>query len=225
MKYEYLLLNFAIVLGPLAMSFEKQIRFVAKWRHAFTAIVVVAIPYLIWDASVTGRHWWFNERYTLPFRVAGLPVEECFFFFTVPFACLFVWEVVAHYFRTRTIARMQLMRAALYFLPLPGIMLFAAGKEYTGLVLVFLGTAALLDRAMRTDLLLQSRLWIFLAGVLALVLIFNTYLTWRPVVVYAGQYQLGFRIGTIPIEDFVYGISHQLAVVIVYEKLKGRRRA
>jgi lycopene cyclase domain-containing protein len=82
-KYEYIFLNLIILTGPLVMSFEKQIRFVSKWRHAFPAILIVAIPYLIWDASVTGRHWWFNERYTLDFRLAGLPLEEWLFFFTV----------------------------------------------------------------------------------------------------------------------------------------------
>jgi lycopene cyclase domain-containing protein len=224
-KYEYLLLNFAILLGPLAMSFEKQIRFVAKWRHALPAILIVAVPYLIWDASVTGRHWWFNERYTLDFRLAGLPVEEWLFFFTVPFAGLFVWEVIAHYFPKRTMPRLQSIRAALCFLPLPGIMLFAAGKEYTGLVLIFLGAVMALDRALNTHLVLQNRGLIYLAAVLIFILIFNTYLTWRPVVLYDERYQLGIRLGTIPVEDFGYGISHLLLAAIVYEKLRGRCNA
>jgi lycopene cyclase domain-containing protein len=76
MKFEYLILNLLIVAGPLALSFEKKMRFVAKWRHAFPVIIVIAIPFLIWDAMVTGRHWWFNENYTLDFRVMGLPMRN-----------------------------------------------------------------------------------------------------------------------------------------------------
>jgi lycopene cyclase domain-containing protein len=224
-KYEYLFLNLTILIGPLAMSFEKQIRFITKWRHAFPAILIVAVPYLVWDASVTGRHWWFNQRYTLDFRLAGLPLEEWLFFFTVPFAGLFVWEVTAHYFPKREISFLQRARAALYFLPLPGAVLFAFGKEYTGLMLVFLGAAAILDRALNSSIFLQQRLLTYLACIFILIMMFNTYLTWRPVVLYGEQYQLGVRLGTIPVEDFGYGISHLLLAAIVYEKLKGLRNA
>lgn len=220
MKFEYLLLNLLIFIGPLVMSFEKQVRFAAKWRHAFPAIFLAAIPFLIWDAAVTGRHWWFNERYTLDFRVAGLPVEECLFFLTVPFAGLFVWEVSGFYFADKYLVFMRRVAYALRLLPLFGIAAFLGGKEYTGLMLIALGVSAILDRLLQTNLFLRRRLLTNLACVLILTLVFNSYLTWRPIVLYDKAYQLGVRIGTIPIEDFGYGISLILIATIFYEALK-----
>ncbi|MGH7601167.1 MAG: lycopene cyclase domain-containing protein, partial [bacterium] len=164
MKFEYLLLNLLIVIGPLIMSFEKQIRFVAKWRYAFPAIFIAAVPYIIWDALVTSRHWWFNERYTLDFRLMKLPLEEWLFFVTVPFASLFVWETIAFHFSDKNLVTMRYVRRAFYILPLLGAFAFAGGKEYTGLMLIFLGAAAILDRTLKTNLFLCRRLLADLAG-------------------------------------------------------------
>jgi lycopene cyclase domain-containing protein len=217
-KFEYLLLNLLIFGGPFGMSFEKQVRFVTKWRYAFPAIFITAVPFLIWDAMAAGSHWWFNERYTLNWRLAGLPIEEWLFFITVPFAGLFVWEVVKFYFPDREIAVMNRIRYFIYPLQLLGLLIFAKGKEYTGLVLIVAGTVAILDRILKTNLLLRQQALIFLAIALLLILIFNSYLTWRPIVLYGEAYQLGLRIGTIPIEDFGYGLSLILLAAIFYEK-------
>lgn len=51
------------------------------------------------------------------------------------------------------------------------------------------------------------------------MLIFNGYLTARPVVMYDAAYQLDWRVGTIPIEDFIYGYALIVSVIVVYEKL------
>jgi len=220
-KAEYLLLNLIILAGPLLMSFERQIHFVDKWRYAWPAIIMVSIPYLIWDSLVTGAHWWFNEKYTLDFRLAGLPMEEWLFFFTVPFAALFIWEVIGFYYRRdRDIAVMRPLRHALYPLQLLGLIFFAQGKEYTGLMLIFLGAAIIVDRILKTDLLLRTKFYIYLLTLIGVILVFNGYLTARPVVLYGEAYQLGWRIGTIPFEDFGYGISLVFWATILYEKLQ-----
>jgi len=220
-KAEYLLLNLIIFAGPLLMSFERQIHFVDKWRYAWPAIIIVAIPYLIWDSLVTGAHWWFNEKYTLDFRLAGLPIEEWLFFFTVPFAALFIWEVIGFYYRRdRKLSMPKRLRYALYSLQLFGLLFFVNGKEYTGLMLIFLGGAIIVDRVLKTRLLWRTKFFVYLAVLIGVILIFNGYLTWRPVVLYGEAYQVGFRLGTIPIEDFGYGISLVFLNTIFYEKFK-----
>lgn len=221
MKAEYLLLNLLILAGPLLLSFERQIHFVERWRYAAPAMLIVAVPYLIWDALVTGTHWWFNEKYTLDFRLAGLPLEEWLFFFTVPFAALFIWEVIGfHYHRDREIAAMRTWRYALYPLQLLGLIFWINGKEYTGLMLIFLGAAVIGDRVLKTNLLLRSRFLIYLLAIVGCIFVFNGYLTWRPVVLYGEAVQLGFRLGTIPLEDFGYGLSLIFLNTIFYEKFK-----
>jgi len=208
--------------GPLVMSFEKNIFFFSKWRYALPAILIVAIPYIVWDALVTGSHWWFNEKYTLDFRLAGLPIEEWLFFVTVPFAALFIWEVIAYHFPNRRLEALRYLGYAFCLGALCGIFFFIAGREYTGLMFISLGAAAIVDLILKTHIFLQARLLIYLFAITALILVFNGYLTVRPVVFYGDSYQLGLRIGTIPVEDLGYGYSLILFATILYEKLKAR---
>ena len=58
------------------------------------------------------------------------------------------------------------------------------------------------------------------AIVTGLILVFNGYLTARPIVLYGEAYQSGYRILTIPIEDFGYGFTLMLFNTLLYEKLK-----
>lgn len=220
MQYEYLLLNCIIIAGPLALSFESKMRFITKWRFAFPAILLVAIPYLIWDAAVTGVHWRFNEAYTLDFRIAGLPIEEWLFFVTVPFAGIFIWESLRFNYANRVVDRLRFVRVMLYLCLPVGVLFFFTGKHYTGLMFIFLSAVAFFDHMLKTGLLTQRLLYIYLTIASALIVVFNGYLTARPVVLYDAQYQVGIKVGSIPIEDFGYGLSLLLLVTIFYEKFK-----
>ena len=92
MKIEYLLFNILIISGPLALSFDQRVRYVKHWRRALLASLFTLVPFVAWDALVSGRHWWFNHDFTLSLRILDLPLGEWLFFITVPFACLFIWE-------------------------------------------------------------------------------------------------------------------------------------
>lgn len=223
MNSEYLLFNLIIFAGPISQSFDRRVRYVRRWPLALAAAILSLIPFIIWDALVNGRHWWFSERFTLGARLAGLPIEEWLFFLSVPFACLFIWEIIIT-FRPKKVLRAMKRFGALLLLGLPaGAWVFASGKEYTGLVLMALAALFLADALLKTRILEDQRTLLLAAIVLGLTLIFNTYLTARPVVLYDPQYQLDLRIITIPVEDFIYGLTHVLLTVIFYERLKGNR--
>ncbi len=221
MKFEYLLFNLTVVLGPVASQFSRQIKSVSRWRLKLRVSVIVMIPYVIWDALVAGSHWQFNTAYTLDFRFFSLPIEEWLFFITVPFGCLLVWETLPQV--DRWLARLRSLRHIrnVLYAALPvGIWVFSTGKQYTGLVLCCFGFVGLMDMLLRTDLLLRPKTYLYLAIVAGLILVFNGYLTARPVVMYGEVYQMGYRIWTIPIEDFGYGFTMMLFNTMLYEKLK-----
>ncbi|MBC8233388.1 lycopene cyclase domain-containing protein [bacterium] len=221
MKYEYLLFNIIVIAGPVVFSFDRRVYYVSRWSMALLASVIVMIPYIIWDTMVTDSHWWFNEKYTLDFRLAGLPIGEWLFFITIPFACLFIWEIIVSYLKYRVIAKFKFFRILLLFDFPIGILIYITGKEYTALVLIFLGLSAFVDLFLKTDMLLQPRTYLYLAIITFLMMIFNGYLTFRPVILYGSSYQLGFRLGTIPLEDFGYGYTLILLCTMLFEKLKG----
>ncbi len=224
MKYEYLILIIAITAAPLSLSFDHKVNFRQYWRFVFPAILLVAVPFLIWDILVTGRHWWFNENFTSGIRILGLPLAEWLFFIVVPYACIFTWEVLRAYFGNRRFEEFLSLRSILsviFIFSSPFI--FYIGFEYTAIVSFFMGAVLILDVLFKKEIFLQSRTYRMMLLSVIMMLIFNGYLTARPVVLYDPAYQLDWRIVTIPVEDFFYGFTLIFLNIIIYEKLKGRQ--
>jgi len=222
MKSEYLIFNIIVITGPLIFGSIQRFYFLNRWRDVLISAIIIAIPFIIWDALVTDRHWMFNPQYTINFRLVHLPIGEWLFFLTVPSACLFTWEMIFKGSEGSRVKFAEIVRYGAFALPVFGVWIFLAGKEYTGIVLIFLALAIFLDHFFKTDLILQKRFYLYIAFIIFFTLIFNGYLTWRPVVLYGESYQLGFRIFTIPIEDFGYGIALLFMCTVLYERFKIR---
>ena len=206
MNYEYLIFNAIVISGP---AFFGSLKCCYIWNHLkpmLIAIAIPAIPFLLWDMFVTGTHWHFNPEYVSGIKIINLPIEEILFFITVPFACLFTWEMIIRRAKEKQID-LHGLRLLLYLALPAGIYFFSIGKQYTGLTLSFIFIANLVDQFLKTNLLFDKRFYFYLLLIVIFTLIFNGYLTWRPVVTYGVEYQLDFRIITIPVEDFFYGIS------------------
>ncbi len=222
MHAEYLIFNFIIISVPFVASFFRRTRFVHLWPQVFGAAILVLIPFITWDILVTGRHWWFNENYTMLLRILGLPLGEWHFFITVPFSCLFVWHMLPDSLDRTDIDPRWWRLVLLALMPL-SFVLWLTGKEYSALAALSMGLCPVIDLLLGTRYFQHRKTLVFLPIVVGLTLIFNSYLTWRPLVLYGVEYQLDIRIGTIPLEDFFYGMSHLSYCVIVYEWLKSRR--
>ncbi|MBN1780037.1 lycopene cyclase domain-containing protein [bacterium] len=226
MNSEYMILNGLIVSGPLILSFDQTVRYVRYWKHAMMSIVIIMLPFLVWDMAVTGRHWHFNPRFVLPVRILGLPVEEVAFFMTVPFACLFIWQIIVTHRSSETVRNGRLLACFCLAAILSAVFFLIAGKTYTGLVCAALGLTVILDRLLNTRILNQRRTGRYLLILTGLILVFNGYLTARPVVLYEPGAVTGIRIGTIPLEDFGYGFVLILCNTTIFERLKqGTRHA
>jgi lycopene cyclase domain-containing protein len=220
MAYEYILLNIIIISGPLILSFDRKVQYYCRWKTALIAILTVMIPFAVWDILVSGKHWWFNENYTLPFHLAGLPPGEWLFFISAPFAVLFIWEIIDKRMGNPVNPSYKSFKYFFMVLGLLGIVFLIIGKIYTGLTLLALGVTGLLDYLLGTEVLARKKIFLYLGILMVLTLIFNGYLTARPIVLYDYEYQLDWQIYTIPIEDFGYGLALILLNTILFEKLK-----
>ena len=168
------------------------------------AIVIPAIPFLLWDALVTGAHWHFNPLYVSGIKIINLPVEEILFFITVPFACLFTWEMIIRRAKEKQID-LQWLRLLLYFSLPAGIYFFLIGKQYTGLTLSFVFLANLVDQFLKVNLLFDKRFYFYLLLIVIFTLIFNGYLTWRPVVSTVSGISLISELSLFPLKIFSTG--------------------
>jgi lycopene cyclase domain-containing protein len=185
--------------------------------------MIAAIPFLIWDFVVTNRHWFFTEKYTLGIRIFSLPIEEIMFFFTVPFACLFTWQMVKKFSKsskfTETNKSKNLIVTLVLILILAGSFIsMIYKKEYTAISLLFISASILIDNKFGANIFTTKTFWIYFGFVSFFTLIFNGFLTWRPIVTYDDIYQLRFRIFTIPIEDFLFGYALMIFTTTIFEK-------
>lgn len=224
MAAEYLLFNLVVLAGPVAFGRCQPTSFHGRWRPALAAAITVAIPFIAWDVLVTGRHWFFNVAPTA-IRPLGLPLGEWAFFLSVPLACAFTWEMLTGGVDPAPARRTPVIWTSVGVLLAAGVAAWGRGLEYTAVACGALACAVALDTVGGGRIVRHRRFVLFAAVVLGFTAIFNGYLTGRPLVLYDARYQLDFRIGTIPIEDFVYGLALVVANVALFERVRDRMKA
>ena len=78
---------------PLVPAFRLQV--LKQPRRLLLTIVLAGTPFLLWDLWATHvGHWWFDDGQTLPWRVAGLPLEEIGVFVVIPVVSVLTLEGV-----------------------------------------------------------------------------------------------------------------------------------
>jgi lycopene cyclase domain-containing protein len=96
-------------------------------------------------------------------------------------------------------------------------------KEYTIAAIVSVALVILFDRILKTRLSSRPEFWAFIGVMFGFKLIFNGYLTWRPIVLYRKEFFLDVRLGTIPAEDFMFGFSMITLTIVLWEFIKKRQ--
>ncbi|MBX7206510.1 MAG: lycopene cyclase domain-containing protein [Bacteroidia bacterium] len=218
--YTYLLINIATVFFPLLFSFEKKMGFARLWKYLFPAMIVTGVVFIGWDILFTNRKIWeFNSNYILGFYFYNIPLEECLFFVTVPFACVFVYEVLRFYIKTDYFKKASL--------PLGWIVIFTLAT-FTFMHLQQLYTSV--SSLAACVLLLWNQLlfrkgwlgyfWLTYLVCLIPFFIVNGTLTSLPVVIYSSTYNSDIRVGSIPVEDFIFQLDLMMLLITIYEKCK-----
>jgi len=88
------MLAFCLV-GTLPLVPAFRLRVFQQPKRLVLTVVAAGTPFLVWDLYATGAgHWWFDAAQTLPWRVAGLPLEEIAFFVVIPLVTVLTYEAV-----------------------------------------------------------------------------------------------------------------------------------
>ena len=206
-KYLYLILLLFTLSYPLAQSFEHRIKYYTKWKKLVPAILAMMILFIPWDIWFTKIGvWQFNERYFLGLKMGHLPLEEWFFFILVPFACIFIYEVLNYFFPNQKPIKNEIAIAYIVAILLFTISFINFDKQYTFVCFLLCGIALLLSGIFK-PIWLSKFFRMFLVS-----------LTQEPVVIYNHDEILGIRILNIPIEDSIYNMLMLLIVVFFYER-------
>ncbi len=224
MNYLYLLINLFTISIPLIRSFEPRIHYYKNFKALFLGIAIAGTIFIVWDIIFTiNGIWGFNPRYLTGIEILHLPIEEWLFFITVPFASVFIYEVLNYFLRIdQTGKRKHPFGIGL------ALVLFLFGiihldKWYTSVTFLSTGVYLFyLSYFMKAEWL--SKFFRAYAVVLIPFLFVNGVLTGTgiedQIVWYNDAENLGIRIFTIPIEDSVYGMLLILINVHVLESFR-----
>jgi len=93
-------------------------------------------------------------------------------------------------------------------------------KEYTILSVIAFLLTIFMDRKSAIRLLQRKEFYFFLLVILFFKLLVNGYLTSRLIVIYNPRFFLNMRLGSIPVEDFLFGFSMVTMTLIFWEYFK-----
>ena len=225
-KWLYVFINLGAISIPFIAGFDKRLRFQKQWRFLFPAMLLTMLVFIPWDMLKTYLAvWGFNPRYLLGFYIGNLPVEEWMFFVAIPYACLFTYYSLNYLVKKDYLGKYanNLTLVLAIFLLIIGLL--NTGRLYTTVTFISTGGFLLFHRFVIKGAYM-GRFYLMYFITLIPFFIVNGLLTgsWIPeeVVHYDDTQNLGIRVGTIPVEDMVYGLLMLLMNVSWFEFLKRR---
>jgi lycopene cyclase domain-containing protein len=220
----YVIINLGALSIPFVAGFDKRLRFYRQWRFLFPAMLLTMLVFIPWDMLKTDMGvWGFNPRYLLGFNIGNLPFEEWMFFIAIPYACLFTYHslnyLVEKDYLGKYAATLTIVLAVL-FLVIGSLNL---GRLYTSVTFISTGLFLLFHRFVIRPRYM-GRFYLMYFVTLLPFFIVNGLLTGsfipEEVVHYDDAQNLGIRLGTIPVEDLVYGLLMLLMNVTWFEFFK-----
>jgi len=220
----YSLLLLGSVLVPLALSFDRKLRFYKQWKFLFPSIILVAFFYWPVDIYFTWIGiWGFNPRYHSPVNLLYLPLEEWLFFIAIPYASIFLHDSIGLYFsKYRLSAKLTGVLSVLLVLGSVVMIGFNLDKVYTvyafSLIILVL-VLTFMDKQPVLRLFYLTFLVILIPFVMVNAVLTGTFIE-EPIVWYNDDENTGIRFLTIPMEDFSYAFSLILFNLWLRNRLK-----
>jgi lycopene cyclase domain-containing protein len=226
--YLYLTVDFFSLFFPFIFSFYPKAPYYKKWKFLFPAIALPGILFIVWDIFFTQMGvWGFNPKYVTGIYFFNLPIEEVLFFICIPYSCIFTYEAVNYFTKSKILSNRwtEFITDTLIFVLL---IIGTLNHERWYTSVTFFSTAVfliLLRRVWKVEFL--NNFFFSYIFILIPFFIVNGILTGtgieEPVVWYNNSQNLGIRMGTIPVEDTFYGMLLLLMNVSVFEYLQNKK--
>ena len=215
------------ITGPFFLSFDKKVHFYTHWKSVLPAILSIGLIFITWDELFTQHGvWGFTEKYIGTVKIGNLPLEEVLFFLVVPYACVFVHEVLIAYFPKIILTRTAPAFAFVMTMSGLAFSLFNLEKWYTfsaSSIAVLLTIGLFYIRKVNWY---NSFVFTFLVCLIPFLIvngILTGSVTDEPVVWYSQEHILGIRILTIPLEDLYYNYCMLLPIIGIHHWLKNKK--
>ena len=220
--YTYLLLLLGTLSYPLLRSFEPRVQFYKNFKFLFPAILYSAVIFIAADVwFVRQGIWWFNPEHITGIILFNLPLEECLFFFIVPFSSVFIYDVLNYFVKKDVLKNYTKIITIVFCLILLATAIVYQHRFYTLFYCLALAIYLLFHQFVLKSTYM-GRFYLLWTILIIPFLLFDGLATWIPIVYYNDNFITGFHVFTTPIEDLIYGILQILLVIGAYEWMKRR---
>jgi lycopene cyclase domain-containing protein len=206
-RHLYSIITLAVLALPVAFSFEGRVHFWTHWPAAGAALALTGVLYLFWNSLAVRRgDWTFNPKYAGALRLFHLPVGGVLFLVAVPYASLFLFEMVRSSFSSEwwPVARTPLLAGALVFVVAAWLFRHHGFTLITMVsAVIFLSTLALTHPGLAG----RSEFWIWLGACFVGLAVVCWLTAALPILWYNPKAFTGLKIGPVPLEDFIYNLS------------------
>ena len=194
--------------------------------------------FIVWDVIFTEAGIWaFNSDYLLGPELFGLPIEECLFFFCIPYASVFTYFSLKHYVKRNPLLHADTTLNFAAIVTCAGLAVAYFPRYYIALTSVY--TLVWLIWAARNMKSFMADLWLAYFVLLVPFIVSNGVLTglsfWEypllhnsaenitdQIVWYHPGHNTGWRIFSMPVDDLVYGFLLIAMHVAGVERLSKR---
>jgi lycopene cyclase domain-containing protein len=222
--FTYLLVNVLSIAIPFIYSFNKRLNFYKTWYAFWPAALVTGAVFIYWDVYFTQWGvWGFNPRHLMGIDLVNLPLEEWLFFICIPYACVFTYYCLNILVEKDYLGPYARGVTGVFIVVLILVATFNLNRLYTSITFIstaiflllhlFVFKSEYLGRFYLANIIIFLMPFMLVNGILT-----GSFIT-EEVVWYNNAENLGVRIFTIPVEDFIYGMLLILMNVTIYEAL------
>ena len=217
--FKVLLFSFII---PFIFSFHQKIKFYKFFKQIAASLSLIGFFFIIWDIYFTKIGvWGFDKKHHSSIMLSNLPLEEVLFFFVIPFVCVFTYFVLSEQkLFNLNINTIFLKLICIIFIAL-AILFFKNAYTISVLTLTILILIYIIYyRPDWVGYFFSMYLIIHVFPFLLVNGVLTGYITDLPPVWYDSNNIIGVRLGTIPVEDFLYSFILLFLNTSLFEYLR-----
>ncbi len=217
--FKVLLFSFII---PFIFSFHQKIKFYKFFKQIAASLSLIGFFFIIWDIYFTKIGvWGFDKKHHSSIMLSNLPLEEVLFFFVIPFVCVFTYFVLSEKKVLNLNINTTFLKLICILLIVLAVLFFK--NAYTISVLILTILILLYIIYYRPDWIgyfFSMYLIIHIFPFLLVNGVLTGYITDLPPVWYDSNNIIGVRLGTIPLEDFLYSFILLFLNTSLFEYLR-----
>ena len=217
--FKVLLFSFII---PFIFSFHQKIKFYKFFKQIAASLSLIGFFFIIWDIYFTKIGvWGFDKTHHSSIMLSNLPLEEVLFFFVIPFVCVFTYFVLSEKKVLNLNINTTFLKLICILLIVLAVLFFK--NAYTISVLILTILILLYIIYYRPDWIgyfFSMYLIIHIFPFLLVNGVLTGYITDLPPVWYDSNNIIGVRLGTIPLEDFLYSFILLFLNTSLFEYLR-----